>query len=567
MIIRPIIDIAEICARQDISQAVICPGSRSAALTLAFARHDDIQTFVIPDERSAGYIALGLAQSSQRTVAIICTSGTAAVNLYPAIIEAFYQQIPLLVLTADRPPEWTDQLDGQTIRQQNIFHNHVLASFQFPVSFEHKDAIWHAHRIVNEAILLTKRAVSGPAHINVPIREPFYPKVGEPWKCSEEIKLISRTSGEVQMTDKGLAIFDNLFTKSNHNKVLVVVGQCQLSNSHIEVLRTIQERFSWVVIGDITSNLHKLDGAITKHDLLLLNHDVQADLAPDLLITVGKSTLSKGLKGFLRRCQPQDHWHIGEEDNLADTFKGLTNSISLNTETFFTALLNSTSESFPVQTEYISLWNKLQKKAIERFTDFLNTVENGEFQAVKRVLDYLPDDCDLHLANSMSVRYASYIGILNKSHISVWSNRGASGIDGCTSTAVGHSINSRRLQILITGDLAFFYDRNGLWHNYLPENFRIIVLNNHGGGIFRLIDGPKQQPELEEFFETSQKLNAENTAKDFNFKYFNTSAISGLGKLLEDFFSMDTGKAILEIETDQSVNQEVFERFKSYFRN
>ena len=191
MIIQAIVDIVEICSRHNISQVVIAPGSRSAALTLAFARHPSMNTFVILDERSAGYIALGLAQSSQQTVAIICTSGTAAANLYPAIIEAYYQKVPLLVLTADRPPEWIDQQDGQTIRQEKLYQNHVLASYHFPVSFDHQDSLWHAHRMVNEAILKTKGSPKGPVHINVPIREPFYPAQGEKFDFSKtESKIV-----------------------------------------------------------------------------------------------------------------------------------------------------------------------------------------------------------------------------------------------------------------------------------------------------------------------------------------------------------------------------------------
>ena len=192
MIIQPIVDIPEICARHSIDQAVICPGSRSAPITLAFARHSDIQTFVIPDERAAGFIALGLAQSSEKPVAVICTSGTAVANLYPSVIEAFYQQVPLLVLTADRPPEWTDQLEGQTIRQQNIFQNHVLASYQFPVAFETPDATWHANRIVNEAILKITGEVGGPVHINIPVREPFYPNPDENFVTSKDLKIIQQ---------------------------------------------------------------------------------------------------------------------------------------------------------------------------------------------------------------------------------------------------------------------------------------------------------------------------------------------------------------------------------------
>ena len=188
MIIQPINNIAEICTQLGIVQAVLCPGSRSAPLTLAFARHPKIETFVIPDERSAGYMAMGLAQSSLKPVVLICTSGTAVSNLYPAIIEAFYQQIPLLVLTADRPPEWIDQQDGQTIRQQNIYQNHVLASYQFPASFDHEEIIWHAERMISKAILKAKGSISGPVHVNIPIREPFYPAAEEDFHYSHELK-------------------------------------------------------------------------------------------------------------------------------------------------------------------------------------------------------------------------------------------------------------------------------------------------------------------------------------------------------------------------------------------
>jgi len=567
MIIQPIIDIAEICARHGIIQAVICPGSRSAALTLAFARHPEIDTFVIPDERSAGYIAMGLAQSSQKTVAIICTSGTAAANLYPAIIEAFYQGIPLLFLTADRPPEWIDQQDGQTIRQQNIYQNHVKACYQFPVSFDHQDAVWHAHRIVNEAILKTRGRSNGPVHINVPIREPFYPDPDEKWEYSKDIKIISHIQGESRLGDVNIEQIVTLLQEGNFKKIALVIGQCQLSESLTEILQIIQKKFSWIIIGDITSNVHSPPEVITKHDLLMMNHDHQKDLAPDLLITCGKSILSKGLKGFFRRYQPEEHWHIGEEEDITDTFKVLTKKINVDAESFFSVLLGEEIKNSPNQRVFLDQWRNSQNAAVERFSNFFETVGEGEFKAVKTILEHLPDDCDLHLSNSMPVRYASYIGINNKPNVNVWSNRGASGIDGCTSTAVGHAINSDPLQVLITGDLAFFYDRNGLWHEYIPNNFRIIVLNNHGGGIFRLIDGSRQQPELEEFFETNHKLRAENTAKDFNFKYFSADTISTLNSSLTEFFSPETGKAMLEIETDPSVNQEVFETFKMRFRN
>jgi len=562
MIIQAIIDIAEICSRHKIRQAVIAPGSRSAALTLAFARHPNIKTYVIPDERSAGYVALGLAQSSQQTVAVICTSGTAAANLYPAIIEAYYQEVPLLVLTADRPPEWIDQQDGQTVRQEKLYHNHILGSYQFPVSLDHKDAIWHAHRIINEAILKTQHFTRGPVHVNVPIREPFYPTDQEQFNFSAEIKIIDQIYTDSSLNkDQVYSIVKEL---THFRKVLVLVGQGHWSAELLKLLTGIYEKLGWIIIGDITSNIHAIANSIDKHDLILMDHEIQKDLAPEIIISLGQSILSKGLKGFLRRSKPKAHWHISSNPEIRDTFQSLTKIIKVRPEIFFSAMNHEVS-SDNRSIEFSEKWKRFQIKTKSEFEDFMDQIQEGEFAAVKKVIESLPADCDLHLANSMPVRYASYIGLKNKNDVRVWSNRGTSGIDGCLSTVIGHAMNKDCLQVLIAGDLAFFYDRNALWHSHVPANLRIILLNNHGGGIFRLIDGPRQQPELEEYFETKQALNAKNTANDFKLAYFSISDLPDLSKVLSEFFSKETGKAILEIETEPKMNEEVFASFKNHF--
>lgn len=565
MIIQPIVDIAEICAKHGITQAVICPGSRSAALTLAFSRHHGIKTYVIPDERSAGYIAVGMTQSSGKPVVVICTSGTAAANLYPAIIEAFYQQIPLLILTADRPPEWIDQQDGQSIRQHNLYQNHILASYQFPVSLESAEAIWHANRMVNEAILKSKGGTCGPVHINVPIREPFYPNADEVWQYSRDVRIISHLPGVKRPTQ--LEVHELEMALKQHQKVMLVIGQDQLSEGLIESLDAIQAKYTWVMLGDIISNIHLLKNPITKHDLILMDQEGQQDLAPELLITIGQSVLSKSLKRFLRKFKPQEHWHVGEAQDIADTFGCLTKKVLASPGIFFKELSEIRPDGLKAQSVFLEKWNSAQDKVADVFTGFLADQKDGEFKAVHLVMDQLPDNCGLHLANSMAVRYASYVGLKEKANVKVWSNRGASGIDGCTSTAVGHAINEHVLQVLITGDMAFFYDRNALWHEHVPDNLKIIILNNHGGGIFRLIDGPKELPELKNYFETSQNLTAASTAKDFGFAYFSATSDDELSGLFDGFCAPYTGKSILEIFSDPDMNQKVFEDFKQRFQH
>jgi 2-succinyl-5-enolpyruvyl-6-hydroxy-3-cyclohexene-1-carboxylate synthase len=563
MIIQPIVDIAEICSRMGIEKAVVSPGSRSAALTLAFARHPHIKTFVIPDERSSGFIALGLAQSTNKAVVVICTSGTAVANLYPAVIEAFYQRTPLIVLTADRPPEWTDQQDGQTIRQQNIYQNHILASYQLPTTYKDSVDTWHANKLVNDAILRATGEIQGPVHINVPFREPFYPSGSEIFHYSKSLRIVQQ---QIPSRTLALSELENLVDQFKvFRRVLVVAGQAHCSEKLVNALDLIQKNHKWVVLGDIISNMHALPGAIQNHDLILMNKQNKDLLVPDLLLTFGQSVLSKALKEFLRNAGLKTHWHIGADTSLVDAFQSLSRKVILEPEHFFTAVSAAHLPENDVQKDYQKTWLASKNNVEKTLNNFLEETGDGEFLACAKIMEALPDGCQLHLANSMPVRYANYLGLNSKPKVSVWANRGTSGIDGCTSTVVGHALNSSKLQVLITGDVAFFYDRNALWHNDIPQNLRIIILNNHGGGIFRLIDGPKQLNELEEYFETQQKLNAENTAKDFGIRYFSTGSVSKLPELLNTFFSMETGAAILEIESKSKVNQQVFETFRNRF--
>jgi len=561
MIIQPIVNTAEICARHGIKQVVICPGSRSAPITLAFSRHPQLKTFVIPDERSAGFIALGLAQSSKLPVVIVCTSGTAAANLYPAIIEAFYQQIPLLIFTADRPAEWVDQQDGQTIRQQNIYQNHVLASYQFPVSFDHDDAIWQSEKTVSISINKASglHGYKGPVHINVPIREPFYPSMGEKFHYPKDIKVINSipTEQHISVSDSQEII--------NHLKkfprVAVVAGQGMMTKHLKSKLDALQKRLDWVVFGDIISNVSGIEKVISKQDTILQSSNITEQARPDLIISFGQSVLSKGLIKYFRKESIRGHWKIGSENEPADTFKSLTKTIAVDPAYFLELVLDHADE-LPIATKsYVEFWNDKEAKAENFVAEFLNEAIFSEFHATYQILNHLPKDCHLHLANSMPVRYANMIGLPDDINTKVWSNRGASGIDGCISTTVGHALNSERINVVISGDMAFFYDRNGLWHEHLPNNLRIIILNNHGGGIFRLIDGPKQLEELGEFFETRQSLNAENTAKDFGMKYLGVKGVEKLREMLEEFFALDSGPSILEIETDPAINQKVYEDF------
>ncbi|WP_460677394.1 2-succinyl-5-enolpyruvyl-6-hydroxy-3-cyclohexene-1-carboxylic-acid synthase [Hymenobacter coalescens] len=598
--LQPIHNIPEICARLGITDVVLSPGSRSAPLTIAFARHPELRVRVVPDERAAAFIGLGLAQAQRRPVALVCTSGTAGLNYAPAVAEAFFQQIPLVVFTADRPPEWIDQLDGQTIRQPNLYGRHAKAAFELPVDFTHADARWQATRLVNEAINIAQAFPAGPVQVNVPLREPFYPKAGEEIQY-ERVRISREVAGAPQLPTAELNVLRRELQQTP--RTLVVAGQHAHDEDLLLALRRLSAAYQLPVVGDLIANVHQpvgpdFDAARTaplgRQDVFMVVPEagLREALRPELLITYGQSLISKALKNYLREYPPKQHWHIQPAGAVADTFRSLTRIIRMEPAAFFEALLAGTAgepsrASFSRLTwqepgaarggaaapkdAFTTPWQRANGWATDFLAEFLAQPKQpfNEFTAIYRALRRMPDGAALHLANSMAVRYANILGLPAGSTAEVFANRGTSGIDGCNSTAVGAALaQPERPVVLLTGDVAFFYDRNAFWHNYPTPNLRVVLINNHAGGIFRLIDGPRQQPELAEYFETRQALTAENTARDFGLRYFTATTFAELDKVLPVFFAPSSkgNAAVLEITTDSATNAAFFEQYRAAVR-
>lgn len=554
MILQPISNLVAICAKKGIQNAILSPGSRCAPLTLAFSRHPDIHARTISDERSAGFIALGMAQQLEKPVALVCTSGSAALNYYPAVAEAFFQQIPLLILTADRPPEWIDQWDGQTIFQPEVYGKHVKKSFQFPDSFENEEQVWHASRIVSEAIILSKQFPPGPVHINIPLREPFYPEAREELVFPENPKVVTLSPSNPVLGEDSLKnIKDRIQTVK---KLLIVAGQQKPDPRIQTLLDQLAKDQKVVIITDAISNLQS-DQTISLHDHWLGNELFHSELAPDLIISFGKSVISKSLKLFLRKTEAS-HWHIQADGQAKDTFQRLTRVLACTPISFFGWL----SQNLPAQDgEYLLQWNSLEKTVQQALSLAFEKTEFGEYPALNLLLKKIPPFSKIHVANSMAVRYLNFLGKRNQEIIC---NRGTSGIDGSNSTAVGCTFTTKEPVTLITGDMAFFYDRNAFWHNYSMPNLRIIVLNNHAGGIFRLIDGPAKQPELEEFFETRQNLNASHLADEFGFNYTLVKNLEELEAAMSSFYAPGIQPKILEVESVSADNAAILKQVKSF---
>ena len=565
------INLVAICAAHGIEEAVLSPGSRSALLTVCFARHPQIRKHVVVDERSAAYAALGIAQQTENTVALVCTSGTAALNYAPAVAEAWYANIPLLIITADRPPEWIDQMDGQAIHQPDIYGDHVKQSFQLPVDTKHPDARWHVERQVSEAINLTRAALPGPVHINVPIREPFYQTLHNPPVDLIKPKLIQEISSEPALSQQQWQDLLNHIKSSK--KILILAGQHVYSSSLSSSLESLTDQNGMTVLGDVLSNLQQIPGALTHIDGIVAQldqHSAEA-LRSDLLISFGFGLISKHLKVFFRKYPPTQHWHIQEAGQVGDLLQSLTKIVRLKPETFFQKLV-SRIDDYQADKAYQGLWRAMERSTLDAQQSFFQDNTDGsdknnfcDFILSKTILDHLPADSDLHLANSMPVRYANIIGVGNK-NLRIYANRGTAGIDGSLSTALGHALATERLQTILIGDLSFFYDSNALWQEILPANLRIVLFNNHGGNIFTMIEGSAKLPECERYFVTPHQRTARFLAEDFRLGYQHADNYQVLTDCLDDFFLPSDKAKILELVTDDKVNTEVFGGYKGLLK-
>ncbi len=553
LIIRHLV---KICAQKGVNKVVLSPGSRNAPLTISFDEFEGIECYSVPDERSAAFFALGMAIGQSAPVAICCTSGSASLNYAPAIAEAYYQKVPLLVLTADRPVEWVDQGDGQTIRQNNLYANYIRGFWQLPQETVHPDEIWSAGRMINQAIDQTIYPVPGPVHINIPLRENLYNLTEE----DVSTKIIQQLRPEPYLSTDQL---DELLEEWNqYDRKLVLCGQMLPNEGLQKALEILSDDSSVTVLTETTANLHHHNfNACIDRLISGFNEEDNEEFRPQLLITIGDAIVSKKIKAYLRNHQPSAHWHISPYDTHLDTFQSLTRSVLSKPETVLHFIKNKIESN---QSGYRTKWKGRDLLTQSKHDDFLQGAEFSDLKAYQTVLDFVPDNVSLHMANSTAVRYVQLFSQIRG--IEYYANRGTSGIDGSTSTAAGVACNSDKLNVLVTGDMSFLYDSNALWNNHLTENLRVIIFNNSGGGIFRIIPGPDSTKQLDKFFDTDQKANARYICQQFDVNYQSATTLKELEKALTNYFQPTNNKrpAVLEIFTPKLKNDQVL---KDYFKH
>jgi 2-succinyl-5-enolpyruvyl-6-hydroxy-3-cyclohexene-1-carboxylate synthase len=529
-----------------VRNAVLCPGSRCAPLLIGFGQHKKINAISVTDERSAGFIGLGIAQQSGTPVVLVCTSGTAGQNFAPAVTEAFYQNVPLIILTADRPVEWIDQWDGQTIHQQSLYAEHIRGQFDFVPG---KAAFKKAETLLR----LSLHPVPGPVHINIPIRKPFYPKkLGDVQFPVLNITPFTRSASKISETSWNA--LDQVLQSSK--KLLLIAGQQRLDKTLLSDIYQL----GIPLMGDIISNTHPNNYTIPATDSFF---DIENNsIRPDVLITIGRSVISEKLKHYFRKYKPENHWHIGR-GMIGDPFQSITVTIQARPRDFFATCLKRRLR-INDQTNWQKQLKQRHKQVHTHVTKSIRSNTLNQFIAIQIIMNALPKkNITLHLGNSMPVRVANIVGIKN-SEIEVFSNRGTSGIDGILSTAVGHALaEPTQLHTLIIGDLAFFYDRNGFWLNQpFPDNLKTIVMNNKGGGIFSILPGPSDQEELLSLFATPQQRSIQLTAEEFSLNYFLANSLASLKGKINTFLASPKA-SILEILIQPKEDKHIFSQLNN----
>ncbi|WP_348822278.1 2-succinyl-5-enolpyruvyl-6-hydroxy-3-cyclohexene-1-carboxylic-acid synthase [Flavobacterium aestuarii] len=532
--------ILQIFLSKEITNIIISPGSRNAPLTIGFASNPAFQCYSIADERVAAFFALGIAQQTRKPTVLVCTSGSALLNYYPALAEAFYSEIPLIVISADRPQSKIDIGDGQTIRQQNVFENHSLynANLTEEVSEEND-------RKINEAINMAIDK-KGPVHINAPFEEPLYETVSE---LSVNSKIFA--SAKVPQTIQTKDVLESASLWNTATRKLILVGVNQPNTIDAAIIEAFANDESVVVMTETTSNLHhssfinSIDTIITPFTA----EDFEA-FRPEILVTFGGLVVSKRIKAFFRKYKPEHHWHI-DPLRAYDTFGCLSRHYEVDPNTFFNTFLPLTAK---IESDYFARMDAVKRLRNEKHQIYLSKIPFTDLKVFEKVIQSLPKNGQLQISNSSAIRYAQLIPIDDS--IEVYCNRGTSGIDGSTSTAIGAAVGNAKPAVFITGDIGFLYDSNALWNNYIPKNFKIILINNGGGGIFRILPGHEETPVFNTFFETSHNLTAEHLCKMYGLDYVTAADEAGLLTGLNSLYLKEK-PSLLEIFTPTLDNDAV----------
>lgn len=550
--------LTETLKRLGLTTAIICPGSRSTPLTIAFAQQKGVEAIPILDERSAAFFALGIAKKSRLPVALVCTSGTAGANFYPAIIEAKESRIPLLILTADRPPELRDCHSGQTIDQVKLYGNYPNWQTELAVPSLEIGMLNYLRQTIIHSWERSHSPTPGPVHLNIPFRDPL-PPIPEPaanqlqsqFDIEKFINFLSSSSSPITENIK-LGNDLNHLIQSETGIIIVGTTQPPFPKGYCQAIYHLSQTLKWPVLAEGLSPLRNYAELnpylISTYDLILRNQQLAPQLTPEIVIQIGELPTSKELRNWLSNTQPT-RWIIDPSYHNFDPLHGKTIHWRISVEQLAEIITFSPKDI----SDYLTTWCTLEAKVRQRLDKKMSAIDTFfEGKAAWLISQALPPETPIFIANSMPVRDVEFFWQPNNSGIQPFFNRGANGIDGTLSTALGIA-HRNQSSVMLTGDLALLHDTNGfLLRNKLVGHLTIILINNNGGGIFEMLPIAKFEPPFEEFFATPQDVDFAKLSATYGVEYNLISSWSQLKQLLNPLPTK--GIRVLELRTNRKAD-------------
>lgn len=547
-VIKNVSILVDMLKKYNIKNIVISPGARNIPIAVSVERDGYFRCYSIVDERSAAFFGLGLIQRLQESVAICCTSGTAVCNYISAVTEAYYQKLPLVVITADRNLYYLNQLEDQDIPQMSFFTDITKKSVCLPIVTDEKSE-WYCWRLINEALLEIDHHGMGPVHINVPVEigseETDFSRRELP-----DLKRIYRTTAESE-PEEWMMLAEWL---KKSQKILVIYGQgFRADNEVSDSISSFFRKYNCVIATELISNIWS-EGKVNLHSVFHFHTgDFLEQAEPDVIITLGGNYVS-GIKYQLKGRQWNfEHWLVCEDGMLADPYRKITNIFECSPKTFFHKMAKYGGDDL-AEHSYYDLWKNNEKQFVKPLNEY------DDLYVMSELMNRIPDKSILHIANSTSIRLAELFPV--KENVEVYCNRGTNGIDGSLSAFIGAASATKELSFLVIGDLSFFYDMNGLWNRYVGKNIRILLSNNSGAGIFHYTRSVKDIPTLDNFVAAEHDGVAKGWVESRGFLYLSAYNMEEFKENIEKFFSPNIESPVFfEVFTDKEEDAQALKRY------
>lgn len=551
--------LADLFEAHGVRRAVLSPGSRNAPVVVALSRRRSINCLTVVDERVAAFVALGMGVATGEPVALVCTSGTALLNYAPAVAEAFYRKVPLIVVSADRPGQWIDQDDSQTLRQPGALANLVKETCDIPADVDiTPEGEWLANRLINDALLSALTPRRGPVHINLRLDAPLGNDRTQ-WNCGRQ-RAVRAVVPPGELPVARARALGRLLAPPR--RVMIVAGFEAPSSTLNRALGRLAAHPNVVVLTETPSNLHS-PRFIGRIDTVLstLGPDERRLLRPDTVITTGGALVSRQIKEYLRSLDPLDHWHVGISHTTVDSLRRLTTRIDMEPQVFFRQLA-SAMHPLTGESDFAAMWHRAAARAYDSHERFVAGAPWSDLRAFAAIVPRIPAGWNLHLSNGTPIRYAQLFDCSRVHRTEC--NRGVSGIDGCTSTAIGAACATTPNvpTLLISGDMSAQYDIGALFSGIVPPTFRMIVMANGGGGIFRFIGATRSLPELDSRLACRVDVPWADIARGTGWRYFEAASEAEI----DNQFSLFTdpgagGPAMMVVRTSGTLSAELLRRY------